>query len=318
MSIKKFCKSAFLFIIWLFSEALLGLSIVGIVDFSGYHAFVPSDLSLDEASSLFAFLACFAAFVINFIFMLGIQSHSFDLYYTWSNVFLIYPFLTYFYDLEFGAGAEWMKITRILVILGLAVKAIILCITMYQVSENWIAGAGCLQHRWNKGCVCVRCGKKRDQGHDWDGCQCKICGKKRDQGHDWDGCQCKRCGKKRDQEHDWDGCQCKRCGKKRDQEHDWDGCKCRRCGKTRDQEHDLDGCKCRRCGAVRHNLVGCKCKRCGAEQHDWDGCQCKRCGVVHHDWEYWPGVNTCEGSWVCSKCGKTIGEFDGFDDDSDY
>jgi hypothetical protein len=32
--------------------------------------------------------------------------------------------------------------------------------------------------------------------HDWDGCVCRRCGKKRDEGHDWDGCICRRCGEK--------------------------------------------------------------------------------------------------------------------------
>ena len=30
--------------------------------------------------------------------------------------------------------------------------------------------------------------------------------------HAWDGCVCSRCGAKRDQDHAWDGCVCSRCG----------------------------------------------------------------------------------------------------------
>ena len=36
--------------------------------------------------------------------------------------------------------------------------------------------------------------------------------------HKWDGCVCSRCGKKRNEhheQHDWNGCVCSRCGNKR-------------------------------------------------------------------------------------------------------
>ena len=103
-------------------------------------------------------------------------------------------------------------------------------------------------------------------GHKWVGCLCTKCGKTRDEGHDWDLCKgrCRRCGKSRKEQHDWDGCKCRRCGKTRDEQHDWNGCKCRRCGKTRDEQHDWDGSICKRCGktrkmppAIKENIGDC-------------------------------------------------------------
>ena len=74
-------------------------------------------------------------------------------------------------------------------------------------------------------------------GHKWDGCKCTKCGKTRDEGHDWDLCKgvCKRCGATQPAKHDWDLCKgvCKRCGAEQPEQHDWDGLKCKRCGKTR-------------------------------------------------------------------------------------
>jgi hypothetical protein len=51
-------------------------------------------------------------------------------------------------------------------------------------------------------------------------------------GHKWNGCKCERCGKVRDEQHDWDLCKgkCKRCGKYGSVQHDWNGYKCVRCG----------------------------------------------------------------------------------------
>jgi len=40
-----------------------------------------------------------------------------------------------------------------------------------------------LGHKWN-GCICIACGKNRDEGHDWGGCKCLKCGKIREEGHD--------------------------------------------------------------------------------------------------------------------------------------
>ncbi len=94
-------------------------------------------------------------------------------------------------------------------------------------------------HKWN-GCICSRCGEKRDEGHAWDGCTCNVCGKTRDAEHrfelvpkghlEWDRqrerhilqpkhiFRCERCGKERFEEHEWTGeaCQtvCRVCGGK--------------------------------------------------------------------------------------------------------
>ena len=121
-------------------------------------------------------------------------------------------------------------------------------------------------HKWND-CKCSKCGKVRDEQHDWDMCKgkCKICGKVRTEQHDWDGCKCSKCGQGRNEQHDWDGCKCSKCGQSRNEKHDWDGCKCNKCGQ---EQHDWDLCKgkCVKCGKICN------------EQHDWDGHQCKRCG----------------------------------------
>jgi len=96
-------------------------------------------------------------------------------------------------------------------------------------------------------------------GHEWDGCKCKRCGKTRDEQHDWDFCEgkCKKCGKSCAIEHDWDGCKCKKCYETR---HDWDGCKCTKCGEIRDEQHDWHGNVCVKCGksAFRFEVRGSK------------------------------------------------------------
>jgi hypothetical protein len=50
-------------------------------------------------------------------------------------------------------------------------------------------------HAWN-GCECSRCGKLRDEGHDWTAdCQeCAVCHKKRPDAHVWSEDKCSRCG----------------------------------------------------------------------------------------------------------------------------
>ena len=52
--------------------------------------------------------------------------------------------------------------------------------------------------------------------------------------HDWDGCKCSKCGKTRDEQHDWsDDCEkCSKCGKIRSEQHAWIKNKCSKCGKT--------------------------------------------------------------------------------------
>ncbi len=68
-------------------------------------------------------------------------------------------------------------------------------------------------------------------------------------GHKWDGCTCRKCGKTRDQQHDFqpvpNKCEekCSRCGKIRPRDHKFsmmkDKCfeKCERCGELR-EKHD--------------------------------------------------------------------------------
>ena len=84
-------------------------------------------------------------------------------------------------------------------------------------------------------------------------------------GHKWDGCTCSKCGKHRNEQHDWDLCgeKCKRCGELQTPHHEWDGCTCSRCNKTRDEQHKWDGCKCVKCGRVKHSsLQKGKCISC--------------------------------------------------------
>jgi hypothetical protein len=64
----------------------------------------------------------------------------------------------------------------------------------------------------SQGCKCARCGKTRDEGHNWSGCRCLVCGKARDEGHNWSGCKCLNCGKTRDEGHSWSGYRCSNCG----------------------------------------------------------------------------------------------------------
>ena len=107
-------------------------------------------------------------------------------------------------------------------------------------------------------------------GHKWNSCKCSKCGKTRDEQHDFDLCKgkCKHCGKTQAEQHSWNGCKCSRCGKTRDEQHDWNGCICSRCGKRRNDKHSWNGCKCSSCGFVReegHKWVNCKCTTCGRE-----------------------------------------------------
>ena len=124
--------------------------------------------------------------------------------------------------------------------------------------------------------------------------------------HKWDGCICVRCGKARDEQHDWDGCRCRRCGQKRNEQHDWDGCKCRRCGKTRDEQHDIGvNCVCNKCGQSMHYFgPNCVCTRCEQEIHDFSSYQsehaweqhrtCRRCGATERISRY--RCTECDGA----------------------
>ena len=134
-------------------------------------------------------------------------------------------------------------------------------------------------------------------GHKWDGCTCKKCGKVRDEAHEYRNFKdtasrcvgtCK-CGKTQMFSHDWrpiEGkCQerCSRCGATRDMgQHNWrpvEGkCqkKCARCGKILGRQHNYvpvpDKCEsvcsiCGKAGPVQHHWnhggMGCKCQVCG-------------------------------------------------------
>src|SRR5439155_21543327 len=67
-------------------------------------------------------------------------------------------------------------------------------------------------------------------------------------GHQWMGCSCARCGKARDQEHEWVVVECRRkcrrCGVVGGISHDWNGCLCRLCGA--ENHHWVQGI-CSRC-----------------------------------------------------------------------
>ena len=74
-----------------------------------------------------------------------------------------------------------------------------------------------LGHKWD-GCICTKCGKKRDEQHNWNGCMCSKCGSKRNEGHNYvnypEKCEdiCSVCNEVR-ASHDFSGSTCKACGK---------------------------------------------------------------------------------------------------------
>ena len=108
-------------------------------------------------------------------------------------------------------------------------------------------------HNWS-GCRCVKCGKTRNEGHDWSkDCEvCTRCGFCRSNAHKWNGCKCSVCAKIRDDGHVWEGCTCSICGKTRDEGHDWSkDCEiCARCGRTRPNAHNWQGHRCSVCGVA--------------------------------------------------------------------
>lgn len=168
---------------------------------------------------------------------------------------------------------------------------------------------------------CSLCGESREahlaETHDWNGCVCNRCGTKRDKDHLWDGCKCKRCGtiSYKDHHHDWNGCVCRRCGRKKEADevgHDWDGCVCKRCGAKRNEGHDWQYLKLEDCSQ--------RCSKCNEERtqhgrpekfHDWNGCVCKRCDAVArfdssaHNWVKLPDCKK-----KCSVCGKVSYDHD--------
>lgn len=189
-------------------------------------------------------------------------------------------------------------------------------------------------------------------GHKWNSCKCTRCGKTRDEQHDWDLCkgQCKRCGKKCLPKHEWNYCTCSICGEKSEHHpHNWQSIgncmeQCAVCGVNREQ-HKKEYCSCTVCGKVVSDYDhqwkrvegSCedKCTICGKtrEQHDWNGlCACRRCGKLNkekgfsrkeHDWKLLDGrcIEECafcketreSHDWnhcTCRVCGKVRDEHD--------
>ncbi len=79
------------------------------------------------------------------------------------------------------------------------------CFVVYDGASN---EAHTIAHAWD-GCICQKCGKTRDVGHDWksDCEKCSKCGKTRSNGHDWskDFDKCALCGTELKRP-------CRRCG----------------------------------------------------------------------------------------------------------
>jgi hypothetical protein len=136
-------------------------------------------------------------------------------------------------------------------------------------------------------------------GHKWDGCKCPKCGKTRDELHDWDLCKgkCKRCGKMQPEQHEWQGCKCSRCGKTRDEQHDWQGCKCSKCGKTRDEGHNWHDCKCTKCGKENHHWVDGKCSLCNKEREK----SCSVCGITNTEFDNHYKAQAARGVVIISR-----------------
>jgi hypothetical protein len=77
--------------------------------------------------------------------------------------------------------------------------------------------------------------------------------------HTWHGCKCSKCGKSRDEAHDFGkNCEkCAKCGKTRAEGHDWtaDCEKCSKCGKSRRNKHAWENGKCSVCGKIREDVT---------------------------------------------------------------
>lgn len=144
---------------------------------------------------------------------------------------------------------------------------------------------GCLLwHKWN-GCVCQKCGEKRNEGHRYQQVEghcesrCSICGDVQPIDHVWDNCKCTQCGKTRDTDHKFTPVEgrceimCAVCGKVQSTKHTWEGCVCTRCGETRDAEHlfgSVNGQCSERCGVCgrereKYTWIKGKCAQCGVE-----------------------------------------------------
>ena len=175
-------------------------------------------------------------------------------------------------------------------------------------------------HKWN-GCVCARCGERRDTGvakdHNYvvvpgTTCEyeCTKCGK-RTMGHNWYyhwSCTCETCGATREVEdrfHDWDGCTCKLCGKKnpkaREDDHDWDGCTCKKCGATRGKFHKWEGCMCARCGTVRSEGHILKRVQPDGNNETKHKGTCQICKCTSYEPHTFEQIEGCRRK--CTKCG---------------
>lgn len=94
--------------------------------------------------------------------------------------------------------------------------------------------------------------------HKWDNCKC-ACGATRDIEHIWNGCMCSKCSKKRDEGHNLVNCKCQLCERII---HSWEGCKCSVCGEKRDSNHLYEGCICSICGKEKHKNFSLPCSSC--------------------------------------------------------
>ena len=129
-------------------------------------------------------------------------------------------------------------------------------------------------------------------------------------GHKWNGCTCARCGRVRNEEHDFKpvegSCKmkCSRCGAEGPGSHKWShggsGCKCVACGETR-ATRDLNAHTFPYVYDPHHLVTG--------GQHR--SCTCADCGWVDtvkdfghvYEYTYEPGSSQHKG--VCTICGKT-------------
>lgn len=146
-------------------------------------------------------------------------------------------------------------------------------------------------------------------GHKWDGCICLKCSKTRDVGHDWDLCKgkCRRCGKKCTVKHNWNYCTCTIYGEKRGPlSHCWesnDQCteKCSICGETR-EAHKLSGCVCTVCGKKMDEDF----------YHKWNKCVCTVCGKIRSTLEHkhGPFVSSHNCRKTCSICNTVFYDHD--------
>lgn len=165
-----------------------------------------------------------------------------------------------------------------------------------------------LSHKWN-GCICERCGEKRDKQHNWNGCKCTVCGKLRNEQHDWDLCKgkCRQCGASQTAKHVLEGCKCSLCGKVMDiysKCHTWEyfspnSCEkvCTQCGIKKNAEHDWDVCVCKHCGEMRETYADQRANGTLRLKHQWR----KPKESDSYYWTYAYKAQPC--AKICDKCG---------------